>query len=231
MSNADELAREIQESALFDEDWYVSQYPDVGMVGLPPLVHFIRFGLMLGRNPGPEFDADYYLDANPDVVAANMDAFLHFMRHGKIEGRRGCRPVPKRDRAVDMARVAPTDVAWTLRVATAPSALRGLEPQAGLAVIANCEMRDHGKAVSNAIGRIAEPIDLFLLGDMDKLDVATLPPTVKTLTLLGGHDEKGKATGFARLAGSGALDRYTSALWLSRESSTQTRREEGITRR
>lgn len=41
-------------SGLFDGEWYTKQYPDVSASGLDPLEHFLRFGLELGRDPGPQ---------------------------------------------------------------------------------------------------------------------------------------------------------------------------------
>ena len=41
-----------QEALLaFDADWYLQTYRDVGQTGLSPLVHFKRYGLLLGRKP------------------------------------------------------------------------------------------------------------------------------------------------------------------------------------
>jgi hypothetical protein len=87
MSDLEQLAQEIGDSGLFDETWYMRTYPDVAMVGLPPLQHFVRFGLMLKRDPGPHFDTAHYLEANADVAEAGIDPVLHFIRHGREEGR------------------------------------------------------------------------------------------------------------------------------------------------
>ncbi|KAF7598832.1 MAG: hypothetical protein CGU28_09780 [Candidatus Dactylopiibacterium carminicum] len=35
----------------FDADWYLARYPDVALTGLPPFVHFERYGQPLGRLP------------------------------------------------------------------------------------------------------------------------------------------------------------------------------------
>ena len=88
MEYLEQLAREISESGLFDEKWYVGNYRDVALVGLHPLDHFIRFGMALQRNPGPGFDARYYLSQNADVALSGAPAFLHYIRFGQSEGRR-----------------------------------------------------------------------------------------------------------------------------------------------
>ncbi|MBB4148595.1 hypothetical protein ACFSUK_15110 [Sphingobium scionense] len=88
MLNLEEVAREVNDSGIFDEAWYTSTYQDVAIVGLPPLYHFVQFGLMLKRDPGPDFDTQYYLENNADVAAAGADPVIHYIRHGKAEGRR-----------------------------------------------------------------------------------------------------------------------------------------------
>lgn len=87
MSDLEQLTKEISESGLFDEAWYVGAYPDTAIVGLPPLEHFVRFGLMLKRDPGPGFDTRYYIDTNADVAGSDMEPFLHYIRFGRDEGR------------------------------------------------------------------------------------------------------------------------------------------------
>ena len=81
------LADEVISSGLFDSEWYATRFDDVALVSLDPVEHFVRFGLLLNRDPGPEFDTQYYSEANPDVVAAGIAPLLHFIRHG--EGRGG----------------------------------------------------------------------------------------------------------------------------------------------
>jgi len=50
----------ISDSDLFDAVWYSKKYPDVGLVGLDPLEHFVRIGIHAGREPGPLFDSKHY---------------------------------------------------------------------------------------------------------------------------------------------------------------------------
>ena len=88
MSEQQQLKQEITESGLFDEAWYLENYPDVALVGLSPLEHFARFGIMMKRDPGPGFSTQYYLDVYTDVAQEQVDPFLHYIRYGKFEGRR-----------------------------------------------------------------------------------------------------------------------------------------------
>ena len=87
MLTFDDLAREVEQSGLFDADWYVKTFPDARLVDVTPIQHFVRFGLLLQRDPGPRFDTRHYVEVNPDVVAAGMDPLLHYIRHGEAEGR------------------------------------------------------------------------------------------------------------------------------------------------
>lgn len=50
----------ITESRQFDARWYASRYPDVAILGMEPLEHFLKIGEALGRSPGPEFDTKFY---------------------------------------------------------------------------------------------------------------------------------------------------------------------------
>lgn len=83
----EQIATEIAKSGLFDEAWYTRTYQDVVDVGLPPLEHFVRFGMMLRRDPGPNFDTHLYLESNGDVAEAGIDALVHYIRFGRAEGR------------------------------------------------------------------------------------------------------------------------------------------------
>lgn len=79
-----ELA-EIEQSGLFDAEWYVETYPDVGSDGIDPLEHFMRYGWRENRNPNSLFDTSWYLDTYPDVRAKECNPLLHYIRHGYAE--------------------------------------------------------------------------------------------------------------------------------------------------
>ncbi len=81
-----ELQR-LRDSGFFDAAWYAAEYPDVPLTGIDPAEHYLRFGAMLGRNPGPNFDTVYYLASNPDVAAARINPLMHYILHGREEGR------------------------------------------------------------------------------------------------------------------------------------------------
>ena len=77
----------IKSSSYFNEDWYLSQYPDVKKEGVDPVEHYIRFGATEGRNPSPDFNSSNYLKMNPDVEKAGVNPLVHFLQYGRVEGR------------------------------------------------------------------------------------------------------------------------------------------------
>lgn len=81
------LGRLLQSSGLFDPSWYRARYPDVDQTGLEPLAHFLRYGLMLGRRPGPGFEPDFYATDYLDVPQSGLVPLQHFLLYGAAEGR------------------------------------------------------------------------------------------------------------------------------------------------
>lgn len=75
-------------SGLFDSDYYLRTNPDVRNAGADPLLHYLRFGGIEGRNPSEAFDARAYLDQNKDVKQTGMNPLLHYIQFGKQEGRK-----------------------------------------------------------------------------------------------------------------------------------------------
>lgn len=74
-------------SGLFDSEYYLKHNPDVRAAGVEPLLHFLNYGGMEGRNPSANFNSNWYLEKNQDVRDAGMNPLLHYLRHGKQEGR------------------------------------------------------------------------------------------------------------------------------------------------
>lgn len=67
--------------------WYQKQYPDAAILGMSSAEHYLRFGGLLGRNPGKNFDTKYYLETYEDVAMSGMNPLLHYILFGKDEGR------------------------------------------------------------------------------------------------------------------------------------------------
>jgi hypothetical protein len=89
----------IRSSLLFDAEWYRRQYPDV--VEFEPAEHYLRYGLVQDRQPGPRFDGVWYADNYPDVRSSGTNPLLHYLLFGMREGRR----IRALDLALDPARV------------------------------------------------------------------------------------------------------------------------------
>ncbi|NWK94269.1 hypothetical protein DM806_00860 [Sphingobium lactosutens] len=94
--SADDVAR-IKESDLFDAAWYLKTYPDVAILQMDPVEHYLWLGARLGRNPSPHFSTTSYLEVNPDVQQAGINPLTHYARSGQREGRR----IAPRRRALD----------------------------------------------------------------------------------------------------------------------------------
>ncbi len=82
----------VRESRLFDADWYLARNPDVAAGGEDPLRHYLQYGGLEGRDPGPDFNSQWYLDQSADVRAGGMNPLVHYLRFGRQEGR-AARPV------------------------------------------------------------------------------------------------------------------------------------------
>lgn len=83
--------RVLEASTLFDSDWYNTRYPDVQLLKLAAVEHFVLYGWRERRNPGPDFDTAFYLSTYADVRQAGVNPLEHYIRFGVNEGRK---PVP-----------------------------------------------------------------------------------------------------------------------------------------
>jgi len=77
----------VRSSGLFDDDWYLTNNPDVSKTNMEPLRHYLLHGGFEGRDPSIFFDSDWYLTCNPDVVNSGMNPLVHYIRFGATEAR------------------------------------------------------------------------------------------------------------------------------------------------
>lgn len=77
----------IRRSGLFDIGWYLEQNADVAESGLDPILHYVRYGAVEGRDPAPWFSTSAYVQANPDVASSSINPLYHYIRFGIAEGR------------------------------------------------------------------------------------------------------------------------------------------------
>jgi GT2 family glycosyltransferase/LmbE family N-acetylglucosaminyl deacetylase/2-polyprenyl-3-methyl-5-hydroxy-6-metoxy-1,4-benzoquinol methylase len=79
--------RLIENSSLFDADFYLSTYQDVKNAATDPITHYLEFGGFEGRKPSRKFDGAFYLETYPDVKAAKINPLLHYLKFGQAENR------------------------------------------------------------------------------------------------------------------------------------------------
>lgn len=77
----------IRESNYFDNDYYLSTYPDVKEKNSGPVEHFCRFGYKELRNPSEKFNTKFYMEEYPDVRDSGVNPLVHYIRFGEEEGR------------------------------------------------------------------------------------------------------------------------------------------------
>lgn len=87
MSKFAEEIRVIEQSGMFDRQWYLDQYPDVAALDIDPIQHYLRIGAKLNRNPSTKFDTGYYILAYRDVALDGINPLLHYILWGRDEGR------------------------------------------------------------------------------------------------------------------------------------------------
>jgi glycosyltransferase involved in cell wall biosynthesis len=81
------LLRLVKDSGLFDSNYYLQKYPDIGANNLEPLQHFMDHGAFEGRDPNPWFYSKWYTWHYPDVARTRQNPLLHYLLHGAKEGR------------------------------------------------------------------------------------------------------------------------------------------------
>lgn len=72
--------RLIEDSELFDIDYYITKYPDVKASGIEPIYHYLCFGAYEGRNPSSEFLTDEYIISNPELNITYINPLIHFIK-------------------------------------------------------------------------------------------------------------------------------------------------------
>ena len=82
-----EDVRVIEQSGLFQRDWYLDRYPEVAARKTDPIVHYLLVGAAQGKDPGPDFSTRGYASTYPDVSAHGANPLLHYVLFGKAEGR------------------------------------------------------------------------------------------------------------------------------------------------
>ena len=77
--NAKEDIQIVEESGLFDREWYIKTYPDLANIAMRPIEHFVKYGAFEGRSPGPDFNTRNYTQKNPNVLIDGQNPLLHYL--------------------------------------------------------------------------------------------------------------------------------------------------------
>lgn len=81
------MQKPVSASDLFDEEFYLSAYPEISESGLSAFDYYMAIGWVQGHDPSPAFSTLAYLKANPDVAQANINPLQHYVENGIAEGR------------------------------------------------------------------------------------------------------------------------------------------------
>ncbi|MDI3382368.1 glycosyltransferase family 4 protein [Xenophilus aerolatus] len=76
----------IAELGLFDEDWYLSSYPDIRDAGFEPLAHYVNLGDAEGRRPNAYFDPALYRSRFSRSKLKSVCALYHYAVMGEALG-------------------------------------------------------------------------------------------------------------------------------------------------
>lgn len=77
----------LEQSQLFDPEYYLRRYPDVASARLDPIAHYLASGVHEHRDPSEAFSTLGYLRRHKDVAAVGLNPLVHYLKHGKAEGR------------------------------------------------------------------------------------------------------------------------------------------------
>ena len=76
----------LENSYLFDPQWYLERYPDVARANIDALRHYLEIGAKEGRNPSSFFNTRWYLHHYPEAAEAGCNPLVHYLRWGQAEG-------------------------------------------------------------------------------------------------------------------------------------------------
>ena len=79
--------RLLEDSALFNKEWYLQNYSDFQKTHETPEEHYLTRGYLEGKQPSEHFDGLSYLKAYPDVAEQGVNPLVHYLKCGKKEGR------------------------------------------------------------------------------------------------------------------------------------------------
>ena len=114
--------RLVQQSPLFDADWYVRFHPEIRASGMAPELHYLKIGGLRGLPASVQFDSADYLRRYGDVHKTGINPLMHYLQFGMAE-RRKIKTVNEMALAEQMVRASGLfDESWY--IAAYPTVLR-----------------------------------------------------------------------------------------------------------
>jgi len=78
--------RIINKSGLFDQNYYLTQNPDVKKYDGDPLEHYILYGEKEGRKPNAFFNPEWYEKSNKNIAHLTSSLLVHYILKGERNG-------------------------------------------------------------------------------------------------------------------------------------------------
>ncbi|MDP5137510.1 glycosyltransferase family 4 protein [Rheinheimera baltica] len=73
----------VEASGLFDANFYLAKYPDIGSSGTDALTHYMAFGRVENRDPSAMFSSSGYCYRYPDVKLSGCHPLIHYLALGQ----------------------------------------------------------------------------------------------------------------------------------------------------
>ncbi len=77
----------LEETGLFQAEWYIKTYKEARDSGMNPIEHFVRVGEKKGYNPNPYFDQKWYVQRSAAARRFPGPAAVHYARKAWWKGR------------------------------------------------------------------------------------------------------------------------------------------------
>jgi hypothetical protein len=77
----------LQNSELFDADWYLATNRDVAEARVDPIEHYLDKGGIEGRPASKAFHSAGYFALHIDIARAGLNPLVHYLTQGRAEGR------------------------------------------------------------------------------------------------------------------------------------------------
>lgn len=89
--NIDYFKQQMIDLKLFDEEFYVNEYPQYKKYGMSPIDHYINIGWQMRYNPSRVFNTSAYLEVRPSITECPL---INFLRDGRYKAVYGYTAIP-----------------------------------------------------------------------------------------------------------------------------------------